>query len=84
MLLHLILKAKKSNDQNGKILCPRFIKTVKKMIYWPYPAFRWNHIMTGATVSTKNTPLVLNYYCRQKTKFYNSSALIQVEAQISE
>ena len=30
-IFHLILKAKKSNDQIGKILCPRFIKTVKKM-----------------------------------------------------
>ena len=27
---HLILKAKQSNDQTGKILCPRFIKTVKE------------------------------------------------------
>ena len=32
----------------------------------------------------RKTPLVFNCYCRQNTKFYNSSALIQVEAQISE
>ena len=32
----------------------------------------------------RKTPLVCNYYCRQKTIFYHSSALIQVEAQISE
>ena len=31
MISHLILKAKQSNDQIRKILCTRFIKTVKKM-----------------------------------------------------
>ena len=30
MIFHLILKAKKSNDQIGKILCPRFIKNYKE------------------------------------------------------
>ena len=49
---HLFRKATQPNDQTGKILRPRFIKTVKR-IYWPYPAFRWNRIMTGATVSIK-------------------------------
>ena len=32
----------------------------------------------------RKTPLVFKYYCRQKTIFYHSSALIQVEAPISE
>ena len=31
MLSHLFLKAKQPNDKIGKVLCPRFIKTVKKM-----------------------------------------------------
>ena len=31
MISHLILEAKQSNDQTGKLLCPRFIKTVTKM-----------------------------------------------------
>ena len=31
MISHLFLKAKQPNGQTGKILCPRFIKTVKKM-----------------------------------------------------
>ena len=30
----------------------------------------------------RKTPLVFNYYCRQKTIFYNSSTLIQMEVQI--
>ena len=54
---YLFRKAKQPNDQTGKILCPRFIKTVKR-IYWPYPAFRWNRIMTGATVSIQMLPSV--------------------------
>ena len=31
MIFHFILKAKKTNDQIGKILCLPSIKTVKKM-----------------------------------------------------
>ena len=31
MISHRFLKAKHPNDQIGKILCPRFIKTVKEM-----------------------------------------------------
>ena len=31
MISHLFLKAKQSCDQIGKMLCPRIIKTVKKM-----------------------------------------------------
>ena len=31
MISHLFLKTKQPNDQIVKILCPRFIKTVKKM-----------------------------------------------------
>ena len=30
MIPHLFLKTKRPNDQIGKILCPRFIKTVTK------------------------------------------------------
>ena len=51
---HLVPKAKQSNDQTGKILCPRFIKTVKKINLLTYPAFKWCRILTGATVSMKN------------------------------
>ena len=32
----------------------------------------------------RKSPLLFNYYFRQKTIFYDSSALMQVEAQISE
>ena len=32
---------------------------------------------------TEKTPLVFNYYCRQKSIFYHSSALFQVKEQIS-
>ena len=31
MISHLFLKAEQLNDQIGQILCPRFVKTVKKM-----------------------------------------------------
>ena len=31
MISHLFLKAKQPNDQTEKVLCPRFIKPVKKM-----------------------------------------------------
>ena len=31
MISHLILNTNQSNDQIGKILCPRFMKTVKQM-----------------------------------------------------
>ena len=31
MISYLFLEAKQPNDQIGKILCPRFIKPVKKM-----------------------------------------------------
>ena len=31
MVSHLFLKTKQLNDQTGKILCPHFIETVKKM-----------------------------------------------------
>ena len=30
MLSHFFLKAKQPNDKIGKVLCPRFIKTVKE------------------------------------------------------
>ena len=30
MISHLFLKTKQPNDKIGKILCPRFIKSVKK------------------------------------------------------
>ena len=53
LISNFFLKAKQPYGQIGKILCPRFIKTVKKLIYRPYPAFRWNRIMAGATVSIK-------------------------------
>ena len=58
MIPHLFLKARQLNYQIGKIPCPRFIKCVKKKKkkkkkYWPYPAYRCNRIMTGATVPTQ-------------------------------
>ena len=54
MVSHLFLKAKQPNDQIGKNTMPTLHKNCKKkIIYWPYLAFRWNRVMIGATVSIK-------------------------------
>ena len=52
MISHLFLKAKQPNDQIGKILCLRLLKTVKENEFTGLIR-HLDGIMTGATISIK-------------------------------
>ena len=41
---------------------PACHKNCKENKFTAYPAFRWNRIMTGATVSIKNTIIVMVFF----------------------
>ena len=66
MISHLFLKAKQPNNQIRKILCPRFIKTVKEISLLALSgALRWNHIRLYYDRSpsfNKNTIILMVFF----------------------
>ena len=66
-------KKKKKKKKKKKLLSP-----LKFMFFFAYKYSCQPHIAK----LYRRTPLIFSYYCRPKTILYNSSALIQVEAQL--
>ena len=62
MTSHLFLKIKQPNDQIGKILCPRFIKTVKKMNFLALSGIAMESYYDRSHSFNKNTIIFMVFF----------------------